>query len=282
MNDKIIFREMLSEIGELAEAKNNKLTIEEIKDFFKDVSLSDDQMELVYSYLEANKIVVEGHQKSDAIKLFEVGEENSLAVKEDEEKEDSKKESDSPKISVEEDKYLTMYLEELGEIHELDENEKNILYRQIIQNDPLAKSRLIENYLPKVVEIAKRFVNKGIALSDLIQEGNIGLMLMLDNLEETTDIAALEQVLEKGVVLAIEDAIDQVDSIKSANKQIVNRVNYLNEGTRNLEEELGRTVSIEELAKYMEMSEDEIRDIIRVADDEIVVMENENKKSDKA
>jgi RNA polymerase primary sigma factor len=281
MNDKIIFREMLSEIGKLAEANNNILTIEEIKEFFKGASLSDDQMELVYSYLEANKIVVEGHKKSEAIKLFEENKAESNNFEETKDNEELKNESDTPKFSVEEDKYLTMYLEELGDIEELDEQEKHILYSKVIQNDPLAKSRLIENYLPQVVEIAKGFVNNGVALSDLIQEGNIGLMLTMDNIEESAGAATLEKTLEEGVIIAIENAIDEADSIKSANKQIIGRVNYLNEGARNLEEELGRTVSIEELAKYMEMSENEIQNIIRVSDDEIVVMENKDKKSDR-
>lgn len=275
MNEKIIFREMLSEIRELAEAKGNKLSQEEINIFFKDVSLSEDQLELVYSYLEANRITIEGHKKNEKSKLFEQKEETS----ESESKEDITSDTDS--IPVEEDKYLSMYLEEIEELGNEDEKEKHKLLRGLQENDPMAKSKLIELYLPKVVDIAKQYVNKGVALSDLIQEGNIGLMLTLDQVDKDTDFETLESTIKQGIIAALEEAIDEVSFTKSSQEQIVSKVNFLNEGVKNLEEEMGRTVSIEELAKYLEMSKEEVEDIIRVSDDEIIVEENKDKKDAK-
>ncbi|MBA4686975.1 MAG: hypothetical protein H2184_07455 [Candidatus Galacturonibacter soehngenii] len=272
MNEKIIFREMLSEIRELAEAKGNKLSQEEINIFFKDVSLSEDQLELVYSYLEANRITIEGHKKSEKSKLFEQKEETN----ESESKEDITTDKDN--IPVEEDKYLSMYLEEIEELGNDDEEEKHKLLRGLLENDPMAKSKLIELYLPKVVEIAKQYVNKGVALSDLIQEGNIGLMLTLDQIDQDTDFKTIEATIKQGIIAALEEAIDEVSFTKSSQDQIVSKVNFLNEGVKNLEEEMGRTVSIEELAKYLEMSKEEVEDIIRVSDDEIIVEENKEKK----
>lgn len=273
MNDKIIFRELLSEIRELANAKENHLTLDEINIFFKDVSLGEEQLELVYSYLEANRITIEGHRKNEAIKLFEEKEEET---KESDSKEDIKPDSDN--VSLEDNKYLSMYLEELKEIGNDDENEKLRLLHGLIENDPMAKSKLIELYLPKVVDIAKQYVNKGVALSDLIQEGNIGLMLSLDQVDKNADINFIDVTIRQGVVTALEDAIEEVSNIKASNNQIISKVNFLNEGVRNLEEEMGRTVSIEELAKYLEMSKQEVEDLIRVSDDEIIVEENKDKK----
>lgn len=171
-----------------------------------------------------------------------------------------------------------MYLEELKEIGNDDENEKLRLLHGLIENDPMAKSKLIELYLPKVVDIAKQYVNKGVALSDLIQEGNIGLMLSLDQVDKNADINFIDVTIRQGVVTALEDAIEEVSNIKASNNQIISKVNFLNEGVRNLEEEMGRTVSIEELAKYLEMSKQEVEDLIRVSDDEIIVEENKDKK----
>ncbi len=273
MNDKIIFREMLSEIRELAQAKDNHLTLDEINTFFKDVSLGEDQLELVYSYLEANRITIEGHRKNETIKLFE--------EKEEEESENDSKEDitqDNDNASLEEDRYLSMYLEELEELGNDDEKEKLRLFHGLIENDPMAKSKLIERYLPKVVDIAKQYVNKGVALSDLIQEGNIGLMLILDQVDKNADMDSMEVTINQGIITALEDAIEEASYTKSTNHQIISKVNFLNEGVKNLEEDMGRTVSIEELAKYLEMSEEEIQDIIRVSDDEIIVEENKDKK----
>lgn len=279
MSDKILFREMLSEIVAFAEAKANTLTLEEITLFFQDASLSDEQMELVYSYLESNKIIIEGHKKNEEIKLFDKSNEETVEKNEqDTNEEDKKEEHIKGKLSVEEDKYLSMYLEEIGDI-KVDENEKQIQYQKMLNKDSLAKSRLIELYLLEVVDIARFYVNQGVALSDLIQEGNIGLMLTLDELEGEEEKKNFKEILKKGIVTAIEDAIEEADMVQSSSKQIVSKVNYLNEGVKNLEEEIGRTASIEELAKYMEMSKEEIEDILRVSDDEIIVAENEGKKS---
>lgn len=279
MNDKIAFREMLVEIGALAESKGNKLTIEEINDFFKTLSLDDEKMELVYGYLEANKIIIEGHKKTKTAKLFETNE--KPAQTENEAKEESNASNIVQKDVKQEDKYLEIYLRELGTLQSITDHEKKELYNKVIKNDALAKSKLIELYLPKVVEIAKSYENKGIALSDLIQEGNIGLMISLDQIQESADINLLENAINDGIVSSIEDALSEDDLVKSANQHIVDRVNYLSEGAENLEKDLGRTASIAELAKYMEMSEKEIEDIIRVSDDEIIVKENKEKKSEK-
>ncbi|WP_099468910.1 RNA polymerase sigma factor region1.1 domain-containing protein [Konateibacter massiliensis] len=278
MNDKIIFREMLSEIGTVAETKGNKLTVEEIKEFFKTASLTEEQMELVYGYLEANKITVEGHEKGETAKLFETQTKEEAQEEEGTEEKSEIQASESKiKVQGEDSKYLDMYLEELESISPASESEKKELYGQVLQDNPLAKSRLIEIYLSRVVALAKNYVNQGVALSDLIQEGNIGLMLTLDTMEEIAE-TRVEAALENGIVTALQNAVEEADSLVSAGKQIVNRVNYLNEGAKNLGEELGRRASVEELAKYMEMSEEEIADIIRVSDGEIVVLENEDKK----
>lgn len=282
MNDKIVFREMLTEIVELAETKSNKLTIDEIDDFFKKVSLKEEQMELVYSYLEANKIVVEGHKQNDNIKMFEVIEEDPQEIvknEDNEEKQEIAKQIDT--FDAEENQYLKMYLDELGTLTVINEKEKIALYNKAIKGESLAKSRIIEIYLQEVVEIAKKYVNKGILLSDLIQEGNIGLMLAIDGIEELSAADQVEEMLRIGIISSVESVIKENNDIKIAKKQIVNRVNYLNEGVTNLEEELGRRVSIPELAKYMEMSEEEVIDIIRVSDNEIIVKENEDKNSNR-
>lgn len=276
MNDKIIFREKLSEIRELAELQGNKLGLKEIKDFFQSASLTDEQMELVYSYLEANKIVVDGHEKSDTIKLFEDSTKEDLSIEKEEE--NTEEETNKIPMQAEDDKYLNLYLEEIGELPVMEEAKMEELYHQVLKDNPVAKSGLIEIYLPKVVEIAKGYVNRGVGLSDLIQEGNVGLMISLDEIPETATTNMIDQILNSSIITAMENVIEEAESIHTADKQILNRINYLNEGVRNLEEELGRIVHIKELAKYMEMSEEEVTDIIRVSDDEIIVIENEKKK----
>jgi RNA polymerase primary sigma factor len=277
MSDKIIFREMLSEISEFARANHNKLTREEINKFFEKVSLSEEHMELIYSYLEANKIEVEGHVKNENSVLFETQE--SSEAEDSEATQDPMEPSVSEEDNSEENAYLKLYLDELRTLPDLQDSEKRNLFQRAMSRDSSAKNQLIEIYLLKVVEIAKRYVNHGVLISDLIQEGNIGLMMGANQLDTIDDVEQVDEILQTSIIEAIESVLEENELIDIAKKQMVRKVNFLNEGVKNLEEELGRTVSILELANYLEMSEEEVADIIRVSDDEIKVEENENKKN---
>ena len=62
MQERYIFREMLSEIKELADQKGNVLTLDEVKDFFKNAHLTDEQLNMVCVYLIGEKIRVEGYE----------------------------------------------------------------------------------------------------------------------------------------------------------------------------------------------------------------------------
>ena len=64
------------------------------------------------------------------------------------------------------------------------EGERAELLKKAVAQDALAKSRLIELYLPQVVEIAKELHEEGIYLGDCVQEGNVSLILALDMLPE--------------------------------------------------------------------------------------------------
>ena len=63
MSDRIIFRAMLSEIKELAEENGNRLTREQIRDFFRESNLTQEQLEMVTAYLAGEKIQIEGYEK---------------------------------------------------------------------------------------------------------------------------------------------------------------------------------------------------------------------------
>ena len=62
MTEKIIFREMLSEIKELADKKGNCLTVEEINEFFSNAHLKEEQLSMIYEYLAGQKIEVQGYE----------------------------------------------------------------------------------------------------------------------------------------------------------------------------------------------------------------------------
>jgi RNA polymerase sigma factor (sigma-70 family) len=78
---------------------------------------------------------------------------------------------------------LAVYLREIGRIAQLDREEETDLARRARAGDEAAKQRLIEANLRLVVQIARRYINRGLPLPDLIEEGNLGLLRAVDKFE---------------------------------------------------------------------------------------------------
>lgn len=256
MQEKIIFREMLSELKAYADTKNNVLSKEEIKEFFKNAHLTDEQYEFIYEYLGSQKIAVEGYQK---------------AVTTAEDAPDKDLEEASRQDSREEDIFLEMYLEDLAtsEIPELSEEEELALFHQAAHGDAMAKSRLIEQNLKRVYDQVMAYNNTQLPKSDLIQEGNVGLILVMDALKQQQTLSDYQEFMKKEILQVLDDAEQEQKDFKHDDQQIVEQVNYLNEAIKNLEEDLDRKVSLEELSAYMEMPAEEIEAILKMAGDEI-------------
>lgn len=257
MQEKIIFREMLSELKAYADTKNNVLSKEEIKEFFKNAHLTDEQYEFIYEYLGSQKIEVEGYQK---------------AVPEAEEATDKGDQAETPlQDSQEEDTFLNMYLEDLAasEIKELTEEEELALFNQAAGGDAMAKSRLIEQNLKRVYDLVMEYNNTQLPKSDLIQEGNVGLILVMDALKQQKTLSDYQEYMKKEILQVLDDAEQEQKDFKHDDQQIVEQVNYLNEAIKNLEVDLERKVSLEELSAYIEMPAEEIEGILKMAGDEI-------------
>lgn len=257
MQEKIIFREMLSELKAYADTKNNVLSKEEIKEFFKNAHLTGEQYEFIYEYLGSQKIAVEGYQK---------------AVPEAEEATDKGDQAETPlQDSQEEDSFLNMYLEDLAasEIKELTEEEELALFNQAAGGDAMAKSRLIEQNLKRVYDLVMEYNNTQLPKSDLIQEGNVGLILVMDALEQQKTLSDYQEYMKKEILQVLDDAEQEQKDFKHDDQQIVEQVNYLNEAIKNLEVDLERKVSLEELSAYIEMPAEEIEGILKMAGDEI-------------
>ena len=112
----------------------------------------------------------------------------------------------------------------------------------------------IRDSLATVLETAMEYAGQGVMLSDLVQEGNIALMLSLESLNaESPDMG--QDVCEEQVCAAIrssmQETLEEQELLKSANDTIVTKVNLISQGVSNLTEELDRKVTVEELAAYL-------------------------------
>ena len=220
-----------------AREQNSQITIDEVKQYFEDAALTEEQMELVFDYLLSQKVVVKGYIK----------------MADEEEKEIS--------YTEEEQAYLRDYEEDLKAFKKAGEGECEVLFQQAIEGNGAARNRLTEIYLPEVLEIAKSMYQPDIFLGDLIQEGNLGLVLGLDML---TDVRTARETLHQQIRQSIQALIEEYMDSDSRNKKMVEQVKFLDESITKLTEELGRKVTIDELSVYMGMTEEEINDILRL------------------
>ncbi|MEM0951797.1 MAG: RNA polymerase sigma factor RpoD [Cyanobacteria bacterium P01_H01_bin.74] len=162
---------------------------------------------------------------------------------------------------------VRMYLREIGRIPLLTADEEIELARQIVAGGAsgmIAKQKLVQANLRLVVSIAKKYVGRGMLFLDLIQEGNLGLIRAAEKFDHERGYK-FSTYATWWIRQAITRAIaDQARTIRIP-VHMVETINKLKKITRKLAQELSRKPTEEELAGAMAISEDKLREIIKVA-----------------
>ena len=259
--DKAQFAEQLKNLVELGKKKKNVLEYQEINDFFKGITLNNEQMDLIFEYLEAN-----------GVDVLRVTEDDALLDNEDMHMEEEEVDLENIDLSVPEgvsiEDPVRIYLKEIGKVPLLSAEEEIELAKRMENGDQAAKKRLAEANLRLVVSIAKRYVGRGMLFLDLIQEGNLGLIKAVEKFDYTKGYK-FSTYATWWIRQAITRAIaDQARTIRIP-VHMVETINKLIRVSRQLLQELGREPTPEEIAEEMNMPVDRVREILKISQEPV-------------
>ena len=251
MEEKMLtFEEKLDKLLETAKKKKNVLEEQEILDVFAKEELTPEKLDQIYDFLDNKKVDVlkissDDDMDPDLFAEEEAGEENmenlDLSVPEG--------------VGIEDP--VRMYLKEIGKVPLLTSEEEIELAKRMELGDEEAKKKLAEANLRLVVSIAKRYVGRGMQFLDLIQEGNLGLIKAVEKFEyrkgykfSTYATWWIRQAITRAIA-------DQARTIRIP-VHMVETINRLVRAQRQLLQTLGREPSPEEVAKEMELPDDQV------------------------
>jgi len=210
---------------------------------------------------------MQGCDANDIENVYDVlNKEGIQVVSQDAEKEMNSIEKLGNDVNV--DDAVKLYLRDIGSYALLNVEEEKALAKAISEGDKAAKEKLTESNLRLVVSIAKKYVGRGMAFLDLIQEGNIGLIKAVEKFDYTKGFK-FSTYATWWIRQAITRAIaDQARTIRLP-VHMVETINKTNRVARYLTQQFGRDPTPEEIAKEMNTTAEKIRDIQRIAQEPV-------------
>ena len=243
-------------IRDLLESGKQKgmLTFNEVMDTLNELGIDADQMDKLYGELEELDI--------DIV-------EEEVEVPEDIDEEIAEIETMlAPTEGINIDDPVRMYLKEIGKVQLLSAQQEIDIAKRMAEGDLEAKHQLAEANLRLVVSIAKRYVGRGMLFLDLIQEGNLGLIKAVEKFDyrkgykfSTYATWWIRQAITRAIA-------DQARTIRIP-VHMVETINKLIRVNRQLVQELGRDPRPDEIAREMGISEDKVREILKIAQEPV-------------
>ncbi|MDR0851284.1 MAG: RNA polymerase sigma factor RpoD [Clostridiales Family XIII bacterium] len=263
--------EAMDEILERSKIKGT-VTYKEVMDELGSIEVDKDQIDVFFDrlYNAGIELITDDTDEPDEFAL--------LALEEEEEEEEVDPEAVTPEgevvleaalpkgIAV--DDPVRMYLKEIGTVPLLSAEEEVELAKRMEQGDEEAKKKLCEANLRLVVSIAKRYVGRGMLFLDLIQEGNFGLIKAVDKFQwekgfkfSTYATWWIRQAITRSIA-------DQARTIRIP-VHMVETINKLIRISRQLLQEYGREPTPAEIGAEMDISEEKVREILKIAQEPV-------------
>ncbi len=290
MQDEKKFMEMLYDIVGMARVNGNSITTEEVDGYFEELSLNEKQKDAVYDYLCKGHIKVIGYttvsekaaagdvmseKPASENALYENGVFQKAAPKDNGGAESVGKSAafasdilsdksgpDSPRTKH--------YRKSVRETAAAGSDLKKV-YERVVSggSDDETEESIINAYLPAVVNFSSRYSGRGVAKDELIQEGNLALILAVKNIMSGLDCSVLknfssfDSYIRESIRNGITDHIDSEIGREGELQVVIGKAQLVKDAAAYLSKELGRVASVRELSEYTHIPDDEINDIIR-------------------
>ncbi|ADL12233.1 RNA polymerase sigma factor RpoD [Acetohalobium arabaticum] len=251
MTDKV--RNIVEEKVEKLIEKGNQegqITYKEVMDTLAKVELTPEQIDDIYQRFAELDIEVVDEDEDEVSKDTE--EDLDLSVPD----------------GVGIDDPVRMYLKEIGKVDLLTAEEEVELAKRMEEGDMEAKRMLVEANLRLVVSIAKKYVGRGMLFLDLIQEGNLGLIKAVEKFDYTKGYKFstyatwwIRQAITRSIA-------DQARTIRIP-VHMVETINKVIRVSRHLLQELGREPTPEEIAEEMDLSEEKVREVLKISQEPV-------------
>jgi len=157
---------------------------------------------------------------------------------------------------------LDKYLQEIGRVDLITAEEEVRLAQRIREGDKLALERLTKANLRFVVSVAKQYQNQGMSLPDLINEGNLGLIKAAERFDETRGFKFISYAVW-WIRQSILQALAEQARIVRLPLNKIGTINKINRAYSELEQRFERPPSADEMAEFLEISVDDVRNSIK-------------------
>ena len=246
------FLDGVRDLMRLAAANGNHLTRKEIDDYFSDMNLSDQQLEYICKYLETQDVHIDGRVRTEQEEM-----ESPMEW-------ETESEHDAEMVRI--------YKKEAAKARSLTPDQEYQLVYKMTAGDQNARNLLIEANLALAMKLAADYRGRGLMPSDLIQEGNIGLMIAVNSYEPEVD-GPFEAFKERVIRQQIETALEEYSHSTRSARKMASRVNELNQVATVFAREYEREPSARELAERMGITEEQVKELMKVSLDAIAILD---------
>ena len=238
------------------------LTFEEIERCLEDVEVTKEQLQELHSYLDEQGIDIVGSDGRPATSETNRVEAAAQAARQPTPEQPKKPEIDltvEPSLDS-----LRLYLRSIGRVDLLTADQEVSLAKRIERGDMMAKQQMVEANLRLVVSIAKAYLGRGLTFLDLIQEGSLGLIRAVEKFDYRRGYK-FSTYATWWIRQAVTRAIADKGRTIRIPVHMVEKLNKVVHVERQLVQQMGREPTPEEIARELECTAREVRDILRIA-----------------